>query len=170
MSHSIFKHQLTQDVKLLHKVAIVVDKKVLILKRSKTALSRPNLWDLPGGNSEWPVNQKINQINLHQQDLVREIAEETSISVPENYFQVDKLVYFATYFEPEKQVYSINCGWKVNLEFEDQPAVEISCEHTDFVWITLLELSQYDFGGPNRDYETAIIRQALGKPRRLLKC
>ncbi len=164
MPHPILKHQLTQDVKLLHKVALVAGEQALILKRSPTASSRPEKWDLPGGNSEWPADQKTIQINLHQQDLVREVQEETGIILQLNNFTIENLVYFATFFEPVEQLYSINCGWVVQLDqgSADIPAVKLSSEHTDYAWINLSQLDHYDFGGLERDYETAIIRKALG--------
>jgi 8-oxo-dGTP pyrophosphatase MutT (NUDIX family) len=153
-------HQLTSHVKLLHKVAIVKKDQVLILKRSNNALSRPGKWDLPGGNSEWPQDLKRSVINLHQYDIVREIKEETNLLFENQDFETQNLIYFATYFEPDKQIYSVNCGWAVELRDKNQ-VVEISKEHTDLTWITLDELKKYDFGGIQRDYETKIIRLAL---------
>ncbi len=163
MSHPILAHQLTQDVKLLHKVALVSKDKVLILKRSEKAKSRPGKWDLPGGNSEWPTEQTVNQVNLHQDDLVREVLEETGIALSIESFLINNLIYYATFFEADRQIYSINCGWVVMLDkhFEKTPSVLISNEHQDFIWITLSQLNEFDFGGPSRDYETAIIRKAL---------
>jgi 8-oxo-dGTP pyrophosphatase MutT (NUDIX family) len=160
------KHQLTENVKLLHKVALVANDKVLILKRAEDATSRPGKWDLPGGNCEWPNSLNSNQINPHQVDISREIKEETGIEIAPVEFDITKLAYFATYFEYERQLYSVNCGWIVSLgkEFANHnhlPPVSISSEHVDYKWITLDQLDQYDFGGPERDYETAIIRQAL---------
>lgn len=192
MIHPILAHRLTNDVKLLHKVALVSQNCALILKRAPTAQSRPNCWDLPGGNSEWPANQDQIQQNLHQLDIQREILEETGVTVWAQLFTPANLVYFATFFEPDQSVYSINCGWLVNLdqvaitfekllkknpqesgdssilEHADQktaapsfPAITLSSEHTQYAWITLDQLVEYDFGGPARDYETAIIRFAL---------
>lgn len=159
-------HQLTQHTKLLHKVALVHGNKVLILKRSPQAGSRPGKWDLPGGNSEWPSATHSQQMNLHQQDLEREILEETGLMVEAARFTQDKLKYFATFFEPDRQLYSINCGWVLDISHDQsnsqqEPQIQLSREHTEFAWITLQELSQYDFGGVDRDYETAIIRKAL---------
>ncbi|KUK79415.1 MAG: hypothetical protein XD95_0399 [Microgenomates bacterium 39_7] len=167
MSSPILKHQLTENVKILHKVALVVNNKVLILKRADDASSRPGKWDLPGGNSEWPDKLNSNKLNPHQEDISREIKEETGIEIAPEEFGIDKLKYFATFFELDRQLYSVNCGWVVILSQSStndarMPAVTISSEHNDYQWIGLSELDQYDFGGPDRDYETAIIRQALG--------
>ncbi len=154
-------HQLTANVKLLHKVAVISQNKVLILKRSANAFSRPSKWDLPGGNSEWPQNAAQPKINLHQQDIAREIREETGLSLSPQLFEEEKLIYFATYFEPEPQIYSINCGWTVQIESQLALTVNLSKEHTKFIWIAKDEVPQYDFGGSDRDFETKIIRRAL---------
>jgi len=163
-AHLQVPHQLTANVKLLHKVAIRVGDEVLILKRSAKAKSRPGKWDLPGGNSEWPHDLADNMLNPHQRDVAREIEEETSLIVPADTFTKENLVYFATYYEAEKKIFSVNLGWQVTeLTAEAKENVKISFEHQDSAWITLEQLSDYDFGGPERDYETKIIRQVLSK-------
>ncbi len=155
-------HRLTANVKLLHKAALVSNNQVLILKRSNQAVSRPGKWDLPGGNSEWPVALQDNAKNIHQEDVAREIKEETSLSVPASNFLVHNLVYFATYFNADKQIYSVNCGWQVkDVIQQDQTQVEISSEHTDYRWISLSELTDYDFGPEDRDFEITTIQRAF---------
>lgn len=155
-------HQLTQNVKLLHKAAVVMDGKVLILKRSADSKSRPEKWDLPGGNSEWPAQTSDFAKNLHQADIAREIQEETGLLVDPQVFTVENLVYFATYFNPEKQLYSVNCGWQVlDAVKTSLESVKLSSEHTQFQWIHLSELNDYDFGPQDRDFEIETIRQAL---------
>lgn len=161
-------HLLTANVKLLHKIALVYSGQVLILKRSEQAASRSGKWDLPGGNSDWPTDTTSAQLNLHQRDISREIQEEAGIIIPPTVFSQDKLVFFATYFEPEQQLYSINCGWVVGLSTITSnapsfPEVTLSQEHTEFRWIVLAELESFDFGGADREYETTIIRRALSK-------
>ncbi len=154
-------HQLTANVKLLHKVAIISQDKVLILKRSASSFSRPGNWDLPGGNSDWPTNVLQPKINLHQQDIAREIQEEVNLQLDPQLFTEESLVYFATYFEPDRQIYSINCGWKAVIEENLASTVRLSHEHTELAWIGLSQLDQYDFGGEARDLETKIIRRVL---------
>ncbi|MEA2056230.1 MAG: NUDIX domain-containing protein [Patescibacteria group bacterium] len=155
-------HQLTRNVKLVHKVALVVGNQVLILKRSDKAKSRPGKWDLAGGNSEWPHDLSEATLNPHCRDVAREVEEETGLKVGPSHFSFDGLVFFATYFSPEHEIFSVNCGWKAtNLTEEDKNKVIISNEHSDYAWITLEQLDQYDFGGPDRDYETRIIKRCL---------
>ncbi|MBD3250389.1 MAG: NUDIX domain-containing protein [Candidatus Pacebacteria bacterium] len=164
----ILPHRLTENVKLLHKVAVVVGQKALLLKRSTDDYSRPGKWDLPGGNSEWPQAACQAIKNLHQLDVAREIEEETGIKVDPDNFSWDKLVYFATYFNPETEVYSVNCGWWLQL-FPDQfsgqsqelPEIKICSEHTEHQWISLDQLDQFDFGPAERDFEKLTVRRAL---------
>ncbi len=137
---------------------------MLILRRSPQAKSRPNKWDLAGGNSEWPHELKEPTLNPHQQDIAREIKEETGIEVPPEHFHDENLVYLASFYEPDEHIYSINCGWQVAaLPEETKKQIKISTEHTAFAWITLDELDQYDFGPKKRDYETKIIRRVLAE-------
>jgi len=49
-----------------------------------------------------------------------------------------------TYFEKEKDLYTIIVGWSVRLT--ERPAVNISPEHSEFTWISREQLDSYDFG------------------------
>jgi 8-oxo-dGTP pyrophosphatase MutT (NUDIX family) len=151
------EHRLTDQVKLLQKAVITSDGAVLLLKRASNSVSRPNCWDLPGGNSEWPVAQDFTR-GLHLQDLVREIQEETGLVVsPDNVFQRD-LIFFDTTFEPQKQMFTILVGWKHSLN-GDTPPVRVSEEHTEFAWVNPDNLNTYDFGFA--EFIPKMIRRAL---------
>ena len=138
-------HQLTQNVKLLQKAALWHNGKVLIVKRSSDSVTRPDKWDLPGGNSEWPITATENLRDLHVADLQREVFEETGIEITSE--QVTKCVYIGTYFDFDKDMYSLILGWKVELPDDFSPAsILLSDEHQDFGWMTAEEFDQYDFG------------------------
>ncbi len=140
---SFIPHMLTSNTKLLQKAVLFFDKKVLLLKRSLDSKSRAGKWDLPGGNSEWPqVNKDLE--NSYKQDIVREIKEETCIDVSQDVFEYDNICYFGTYFQAQKQVYTIIVGWSILLEKKED--VRISNEHIDFRWVSKQELDDYDFG------------------------
>lgn len=154
-------HRLTEKVKLLQKVVLEHAGKFLILRRSSESATRPNLWDLPGGNSEWPVAQE-DQRNLHIIDAVREVAEETGIKImPE---KLTENIYIGTYFEARKQVFTVILGWKLYLPTEfDESTVELSPEHSEFKWITYDEFASYDFGfagEPGSFIEQMVVRAA----------
>lgn len=137
------KHRLTENVKLLQKIALFHDGKVLVIKRSPNENSRPNCWDLPGGNSEWPETENM-VTGLHVVDAIREVNEETGISLLVSHFSLNKLSYLETHFDNEKQLYSICLGWK--LELEVKPEITLSHEHIEYNWVRLDELDNYDFG------------------------
>lgn len=158
-------HQLTENTKFLHKVAILNDGKVLLLKRSDSAVSRPGCWDLPGGNSEWPAEIAENIPDLYQLDIAREIKEETGFETNRNNFSQKNLIYFSTFFEPAKQLYSLICGWKLtavtDLTAFSPEKVILSAEHTQFVWVSAIEINNYNFGDLGRgDFIKVIIENA----------
>lgn len=161
------KHQLTENVKLLQKAAIIRQSdfglEVLLLKRNATTLSRPNCWDLPGGNSEWPEQSQSSAANLHLFDIAREIAEETGLNVNTKNFSLDKLSYLSTYFDSEKQVYTMICGWSLHFSDTDQGEVQVSDEHQEYVWVTETELENYDFGGDKGTFIVEMIKAAFKK-------
>ncbi|HEX9817477.1 MAG TPA: NUDIX domain-containing protein [Patescibacteria group bacterium] len=153
---------LTDTVKFLQKAAIIHEGKVLILKRLKNAQYRPGAWDLPGGNAEWPTSGQ-NLTDQHAQEVAREIEEETGISVKPTNFTDENLVHFTTYFEANRPLYSLICGWRVELIDQDPNAIVLSDEHTEWAWISPTELDAYDFGEPVGTYVKTIIRNAFKK-------
>lgn len=153
-------HQLTENVKVLHKVALVCGQQVLILKRSETEYSRPGLWDLPGGNATWPQTDSGNIAErLHQADILREVGEETSIDLAFAADQLEMPVYANTYFEPDSKVYTVVLGWSVQVD--RQPSVVLSDEHSQFAWITWAQFDEYDFGFAGE--QDGFIRQIVSR-------
>ncbi len=157
-------HQLTENVKLLQKVVIWYRDDFLILQRSAASLTRPNCWDLPGGNVEWP-SSTIDLKDVHLIELTREVEEETGLTIASpkvDYHQnnIDQVgrpgshnhqalknCYFGTYFESDRQVYTIIVGWQYRLpNSTNLPKVELSFEHQNFAWIKTGDFDQYDFG------------------------
>lgn len=161
------KHQLTENVKLLQKAAIIRQgesfAEVLLLKRNISSLSRPNCWDLPGGNSEWPLSDQNSAANLHLSDITREITEETGLVIVEEFFSLDKLSHLSTYFDANKQVYTMICGWLVDFLSTDQKEIQTSDEHQEYAWVSEAELSNYDFGGESGAFVLDIIKKSFAK-------
>lgn len=156
------KHQLTNNVKLLQKAVLIHNGRFLIVKRDANSKSRPECWDLPGGNSEWPESSNENMANMHQKDIAREIKEETGLTVFDQHFTLDNLTLFRTFFEAEKQVYTVITGWKVEMPSDfERSQVVLSDEHTEHKWITFEELVDYDFGGKKGEFIKDIIRGAM---------
>lgn len=151
-------HQLTENVKLLHKVVLVHQEKFLILKRAADSKSRPNNWDLAGGNSEWPEVSRHGH-GVHQSDVAREVMEETGIKVPKESFDLSRMTLFDTFFDADKQIFTVICGWKYELPEEfDENSVQISDEHSDYKWIVIDKLDNYDFGGEKGEFVKRIIK------------
>ena len=161
------KHQLTENVKLLQKAAIIrqgeLSAEVLLLKRNASSMSRPNCWDLPGGNSEWPEANQNSEADLHLNDIAREIFEESSLKVSTNVFDLKNLSHFSTYFDGDKQVYTMICGWFVNFSLTDQKEIQISNEHVKYTWVSETELGNYDFGGASGVFLLDIIKKSFAK-------
>jgi len=161
------KNQLTKNVKLLQKAVIMREGEfgleALILKRSTNAFSRPSCWDLPGGNSEWPDQDQASSPNLHLGDLKREIFEETSLVVDANTLNLDKLMHFSTYFDSDKQIFTIICGWLINYDSTNRSEIKISDEHQEKAWVKEADLINYDFGGAKGSFILDIIKQAFVK-------
>ena len=155
-------HRLTDHVKVLHKVAIIVEEKVLLLKRHASAHSRPNQWDLPGGNAEWPEGVATELLeHLHRADVVREIQEETGIVVDPA--RIAQPVFFDTFFQNQTQMYTVAVGWYVQLD--QVVPVTLSREHSESAWVDLATAATYDFGfggGPD-GFLVQIIQQAFAQ-------
>lgn len=143
-------HRLTKHVKLLQKWVLVHRGKVLLVKRANDAYYRANLWDLPGGNSEWP-EMKSEGRDVHKDDAVREVLEETGIKL-EVTAVGSKPIFFGTYFEPERELYSMIVGWRADLPDDFNPeSVKLSAEHVEFAWAGEAEFEKFDFGFAGRD-------------------
>lgn len=149
---------LTPQVKLLHKVAILDSNGlVLLLRRSEQTPSRPHKWDLPGGNAEWPDEATSTmpgvgvRENLHGADASREIQEETGLEITPSEFVTP--VYFQTFFDQEKRVYTVVVGWKVMLPVaNDMVTIKLSGEHSEYRWAGLAEANTFDFGFAGGDF------------------
>lgn len=154
-------HQLTENVKLLQKAVLIHNGEALLLKRSADSKSRPEKWDLPGGNSEWP-SENQSGFGLHQGDIAREIREETELAVEEQKFTIENLTYFNTFFDQNKQIFSVICGWKYFLPTDfDRSQIKISSEHIAAEWTSLENLSQFDFGGEYGEFVKQMIQKSL---------
>jgi 8-oxo-dGTP pyrophosphatase MutT (NUDIX family) len=155
------RHHLTENVKLLQKAALVSAGQVLLLKRAENSRSRPRCWDLPGGNTEWPKVAE-SQGGLLRNDIVREIKEETGVAVAEDVFTTGSLIFFDTFFESDRQVYSIITGWVAELPLGfDRSKIKLSSEHTDYEWVGLEELNEFNFGGEQGDFIRKMAETAL---------
>ncbi len=93
--------------------------KFLTIRRTSTALSNPNKWDLPGGDldfGEGPIN-----------GMIREIKEETGLEVGD-----------LKPFDVHSYINKIDDFW-VTIAYKTKSnsnKVVLSYEHDDFKWVT----------------------------------
>ena len=138
---SKYSYSLTERVKFLHKVAIICQNKLLVLKRKPNDFARPNAWDLPGGNSTWPQAEEFVE-NPHLDDVIREVWEETCLKISAQ--GLDPIAVFSGYV-PKKELYTIVVGWRYELKGQIFPKVVLS-EHSEFKWLPKKEAIKLDFG------------------------
>lgn len=159
MSHL---HQLTNNVKLLQKCLLVHNGELFLVQREPNSTSRPNCWDFPGGNSEWPTDIAEPTVNLHQQDIAREIQEEAGLTLDPEIFTLDHLILFETFFDPEKQMFTVLTGWRIDLPTDfDRTTIHLSEEHVDHTWATPSHALNFDFGGPRGRFMQRMIQGAF---------
>lgn len=116
------KYMFTNDIKFLQKAVIIHPNKpelFIALKRSSNSMSRPNDWDLAGGNVLFG--------ELHEDSLRKEISEETGLSV--DYFIPVQII---TNYDKEKEVYYIFNGFYCRAR---NASIKISGEHSEFRWV-----------------------------------
>jgi 8-oxo-dGTP diphosphatase len=123
------KYMFTDDIKFLQKAVIVhpEDKNLfLALKRSLDSFSRPDDWDLPGGNVLYG--------ELHEDSLMREVKEETNLNIKNI-----KPAQVVTNYDKEKKIYYIFVGHYGRTISSE---VKISTEHSEFRWIAKNEFTK----------------------------
>jgi hypothetical protein len=57
------------------------------------------------------------------------------------------LVHFSTYFDSDKQIFTVICGWLINYDATNRSEIKISDEHQQQAWVKEADLINYDFGG-----------------------
>lgn len=95
------------------------DGRILALRRSETAPSRPLYWDLPGGELDIGEDVKIG--------IAREIKEESEIEAED----IQVLDVIAKYNDIEE--YWLTVGYSARARSE---SVVLSFEHDDYKWVT----------------------------------
>lgn len=117
------KYMFTDDIKFLQKAVVFHpenQKLFLALKQSPDSFSRPNDWDLSGGNVLFG--------ELYQDSLRKEIREETKLEV-----DAFSPVQVITNYVKEKGIYYLFIGYHCRAIDEK---VVISNEHTEYRWVT----------------------------------
>ena len=111
------------------------DGKILTLRRSKTAPSRPLSWDLPGGELDFGENTK--------EGISREIREETGLEV-----QNIKVIDVISGFSDTKEFWVTIC-YSAKPTASD---VVLSYEHDNFQWVTPDEFQKLETSSRNKKF------------------
>jgi len=120
------------NVRILLKAIIKKEDKILALKRPTDAYSRPNCWDLPGGNLEYGENAT--------ECITREIGEETSLKVKNL-----RPFHVISESDPKKNIFWVEIGYVCEYVRGD---VKLSSEHSEFRWLRIaqfLKLKSADY-------------------------
>jgi 8-oxo-dGTP diphosphatase len=133
------KYMFSDDIKFLQKVVVYDTKqsKFLVLRRAANDPSRPNCWDLPGGNVLFGEN--------YLDSLIREVAEETSLKI-KNVQPIQVVTNF------EKGIYYLFIGYSC---IADSTKVKISKEHSEYKWVTKAEFLKLE----SADFLTELVKQ-----------
>lgn len=109
--------------------AILVDEsgKILTIRRTKTAPSRPLHWDLPGGELDYGENAK--------ESILREIREETGLEVED-----------LSVFDVISRLNDIGEFWVTACytALSTTKEVTLSYEHDEVKWVTPQEFQKLD--------------------------
>lgn len=116
-------YRFSDDMKFLQKAVVLHPEEknlFLALKRSPESFTRPNDWDLPGGN--------VNYRQPAEDSMRQEIQEESGLEVEE---LIPRQV--ISDFNPDDQIYFLFIGYESKAK---DTQVTISHEHTEFKWVT----------------------------------
>jgi len=126
------KYMFSDDMKFLQKAVVYhpTQNKFLALRRSLSDPSRPNCWDLPGGNVLFG--------KIHSASLEKEIFEEASLKIK----HIRPIQVITNYI---KKVYYLFISYKCKAISQK---VKLSREHSEYKWVTkreFLKLKSADF-------------------------
>jgi 8-oxo-dGTP pyrophosphatase MutT (NUDIX family) len=143
------------STKVLQKAAIVDEAgNLLAIKRVETGpASRLGKWDLPGGSieqSDIEMGGKPHEIAIR-----REVIEETGLAA----LAIEATFVDSWTFERSPGlILGIAIGYKVTVG-DVKPSVQLSDEHTQYIWGTRKEVLALDFGDDG-GLHSSIIRAA----------
>lgn len=120
------------------------DGKILTMRRTKTAPSRPLHWDLPGGDLDFGENVR--------EGILREIKEEAGLEVE------DLALLDVISAVNDNGEFWVTVGYTAKAKTID---VTLSYEHDDFKWITPDEFRELKASPKNKQFvETFKLLQA----------
>ena len=119
------------------------DGKMLTLFRTETAPSRPNTWDLPGGDLEFGEDPGV--------AIIREIKEETALVIKDlKIFDVE------AHIIKEENLHWVTLAYHCVAVTSE---VVLSSEHNDYKWVTSEEFLQLESGQKSQRF----VRNSVNK-------
>ncbi|OGI32704.1 MAG: hypothetical protein A2271_02625 [Candidatus Moranbacteria bacterium RIFOXYA12_FULL_35_19] len=117
--------------------AILFDKnkKILVIRRSKTAPSQPLFWDFPGGELDFGEDAK--------KGIIREIKEETQLEV-KNLNVIDVISGL-----DDRNEFWVTICYATQLAISK---IKLSYEHDDFRWININEFEKLKMSPRNKKF------------------
>lgn len=125
------------DIQIVTKAILVnYEGKILVLKRSESAVRRPSQWDIPGGHAD--------EGEYMAEAAARVTLEETGITIDS---QEIKLVYSLTESPEDRN----STTWLFFMAKTNHTDVELSNEHTDYEWVDPEEaINRIEYDRQNR--------------------
>lgn len=114
--------------RILTKGLIIKGNKILLLKRSEDSSFGANLWDIPGGKLEFKETP--------EDTLIREIKEETDIII-----NINRIINTSTGIDNQEKKQYISIIYLCDYVSGE---VKLDADHTEFQWVDLNEIDEYD--------------------------
>lgn len=141
-------------IKVVQKIALWHQDKVLVLQRAAGDYTRPNAWDLPGGTVDDQTSNSIIS-HPHWDELKREIVEEIGWDIPIDLLKQAKVSTVQSYWEPDRQLVTWRIGW--TLAIPEKISVNLSEEHQGYSWLSHAESQELEFGPGGNNFMPPLI-------------
>lgn len=128
--------QLSLSLRLAVEAVIVHDGKVLLAKRAPQCKVAPNVWNVPAG--------KVKLLETSRDAVVRESLEETGLAV-----RVHRLICESAFSMKSGDETVYRNMFTYHVVPEESVEVTLNDEHTEYAWVSKLELANVKYDSMN---------------------